>query len=302
MLMLSRVVKILITRQFRQLSNSHGTFRNDSKFTPKLNVFKPKHSGNKVSNQYRDKSWLVPEPVFTIRCVLLWFRIGHHYIGKNNIHGGSRSVCLFEVVQPRLLLLALPPLRPPFYNVIVVGNDLFISSLVGARTFESGERTWNREEIAARRTGLRKFEKVTDENDGDDDRSWNAGVPRRGLVFTEVERGTFPKSRQNVMRRRLSLCVKYLDIQNTQTLWNITFSACNIIAFRDTVLSLSNEGAPIAQINDLHFWQTTYINKDLNGVTCAWCLCTRLPLLGQNSENVFSRRVQYCYWSSARGI
>ena len=38
------------------------------------------------------------------------------------------------------------------------------------------------------------------------------------------------------------------------------FFAWNIIAFRDTVyvvwrLLLSNEGALVAQINDLHFWE-----------------------------------------------
>ena len=45
-------------------------------------------------------------------------------------------------------------------------------------------------------------------------------------------------------------------------------SAWNIIALWDTIcdlwlLFLSNEGALVTQINDLPFWKTTYIYKDL---------------------------------------
>ena len=55
-------------------------------------------------------------------------------------------------------------------------------------------------------------------------------------------------------------------------------SAWNIIAFRDTVyvvwwLFLSNDGALIAQTNDLRFLRECKFKKTLKKVTCACCLC-----------------------------
>ena len=60
-------------------------------------------------------------------------------------------------------------------------------------------------------------------------------------------------------------------------------------------LFLSNEGALVAQINDLHFWKNNVYLQRLNGITLCVIFVYAMPLFGtQNSESVLNASNANC--------